>query len=65
MARIEQSAGACTIVVYTDGSPFWPEITLTSVSGQKVTAMVDVASLHDIRYCISRVLDQLAEAAPR
>ncbi len=59
MARIEQSAGGAMVSVYTDGSPLWPDVSITQANGQVITARVAVNDLHDLRYCIDRVLAQL------
>lgn len=57
--KIEQSAGACTVSVYTDGWPRWPEFVIIANNGEKHTVLGSVDHLHDLRYCIDRVLAQL------
>lgn len=57
--KIEQTAGRCGVEVYTDGTPFWPEITIEANNGEVVEVRVSVAELHNLRYCIDRVLAQL------
>lgn len=56
MNPIQQTAGECTVTVYTDGAPLWPEINIAGTKSQ-----TSLATLHDLRYCIDRVLAQLPE----
>jgi hypothetical protein len=51
MAKIEQTAGRSSVVVYTDGYPLCPEITVGDANYRG-----SVADLHDLKYCIERVL---------
>jgi hypothetical protein len=53
--KIEQTAGDVSLVVYTDGAPLFPQLTVAGGEPQRLT----VNSLHDLRYCIDRVLAQL------
>lgn len=57
--KIEQSAGACTVSVYTGGWPLWPEFTIIANNGEEHTVCGSVDHLHDLRYCIDRVLAQI------
>lgn len=58
--RITQTCGNVRIDVHTGGHPLWPEIEIDTQSGQGVVnARVDVSYLHDLRYCIDRVLSQI------
>ena len=59
MSRIEQTAGGCSIVAYTDGAPIWPELEIVANNGEAHVIRVSVAHLHDLRYCIDRVLARL------
>ncbi len=59
MSEIVQAAGGSRIGVYTDGWPHWPKVSLTQANGEVVSATITVADLHDLRYCIERVLAQL------
>lgn len=58
-----QSAGRCTVRAYTDGWPIWPEIEITANNGVVHEVRVGVEDLHDLRYCIDRVLAQLGDRA--
>lgn len=60
---IAQSAGRCLVRVYTDGSPLWPEIEIEANNGTLHEVRVSVQELHDLRYCIDRVLAQLGGRA--
>lgn len=57
--KIEQQAGSCRIEVYTDGSPLWPEVSIIGANGSENVSRVRVKDLHDLRYCIDRVLAQI------
>lgn len=57
--KIEQSAGGCEICVYTDGWPLWPVLRVKAINGEATEARLCVSDLHDLRYCIDRVLAQL------
>jgi hypothetical protein len=57
--KIEQTAGACTVSIYTDGWPRWPEFMIIANNGERHTICGSVDHLHDLRYCIDRVLAQL------
>ena len=57
---IRQTAGNCSIEVYTDGWPLFPELTITGLNGDVVSVRVMTGDLHDLRYCIDRVLSQLS-----
>jgi len=60
---VAQSAGDCSVKVYTDGHPLYATIEIDTRSGQGTkSAHVEIAYLHDLRYCIDRVLEQLAHA---
>lgn len=59
MTKIRQAAGTVSIEVYTDGSPLWPEIKFEASNGTQLDVRTDINSLHDLRYCINRVLAQL------
>lgn len=61
--KVEQSAGRCRIEVYTEGSPLWPEIEIVANNGEKHRVRVSMGELHDLRYCIDRVLTQLGKGA--
>lgn len=54
-ALIKQSAGDVSIACHTGGWPVRPEIRIADHE----TIRVHVAALHDLRYCIDRVLAQL------
>jgi len=57
---IEQTAGSVGVRVFTDGWPRWPQIEIDTQSGQGVVScQVGVEYLHDLRFCIDRVLAQL------
>lgn len=60
---IIQSAGRCRIRVYTDGSPLWSEIEIEANNGTMHEVRIGVEELHDLRYCIDRVLQQLGNPA--
>ena len=59
MSPIRQTAGACMIEVYTDGYPLFPQITIKQPNSDVVVSRGSVADLHDLRYCIDRVLAQI------
>ena len=59
MSAVRQFAGKCTVEVYTDGSPLWPEIIIVAANSDLHKVRVSMAELHDLRYCIDRVLAQL------
>ena len=56
---IHQSAGDIAIEVYTDGSPVWPTLRISDNRGEGHEIRLSVAHLHDLAYCIQRVLAQL------
>lgn len=53
---VKQSAGDCKIEAWTDGAPIWPELRIIANNGEEHQIRVSVAHLHDLRYCIDRVL---------
>lgn len=59
--KVEQTAGRCKIVVFTDGTPLWPKLTI--YDGERRSGApeqhLSVADLYDLRYCIDRVLASL------
>lgn len=59
--KVQQQAGNCEVVVYTDGAPLWPDITITAANGDRHKIRATRSELHDLRYCIGRVLAQLEE----
>lgn len=56
---VQQSAGKVKIDVYTGGSPMWPRIFIVENNGEQHEIHTDVKTLHDLRYCIDRVLNML------
>lgn len=55
MSIIKQSAGDMKLTVYTDG---WPlQFYLEDAQGQQMR--LSLSDIHDVRYAIDRVLDQL------
>jgi hypothetical protein len=58
---IKQTCGQVTISADTHGSPVWADL---AIDGQTVNHRLSVGDLHDLRYCIDRVLTQLATASP-
>lgn len=56
---IEQKAGEIEIVAHTDGSPIWVNVKI----GRTEADLLNVSDLHDLRYCIDRVLKQLEGGA--
>lgn len=54
--RIAQQAGGVEVYAYTDG---WPISVTVKIDG--IEHRVGVSGLHDLRYCIERVLSQLPE----
>jgi hypothetical protein len=59
--HIEQSAGDARVSVWTNGWPRFFDIEIA----RETSARVEVECLHDLRYCIDRVLSQLAEEDTR
>lgn len=57
--KVQQSAGKAEVEVYTDGAPLWPRVRLTENNGERHEIHTDIKSLHDLRYCIDRVLSML------
>jgi hypothetical protein len=61
VSAVRQSAGNCHLEVYTGGSPLWPDLRVMQPNGQKVEVRMTEPDLHDLRYCIDRVLTMLGE----
>jgi hypothetical protein len=61
--KVEQKAGRVGVCVFTDGSPLLPVITIRKSNGELIEARVSMAELHDLRYCVDRVLAQLGVQA--
>jgi hypothetical protein len=59
MSQIEQAAGDVRVRVYTDGSPMATYVTIRARNGEPHEIRGRIADLHDLRYCIDRVLAQL------
>ena len=61
MARIEQKAGAFEVSTYTDGVPFFYSVRHieTYREDDVVLRNMKTSDLHDLRYCIDRVLSQV------
>jgi hypothetical protein len=62
---VRQTCGGAEVEVYTDGSPLFSELAITKINGERVKARLSINDLHDIRYCIDRVLAQLPSGGPR
>lgn len=56
---IRQTAGNCSITVYTGGSPLFPDLQIKAINGDDYSVKMNVNDLHDLRYCIDRVLAEL------
>lgn len=56
---IEQQAGKVAVRAYTDGSPVIIDLTILANNGDDHMIRTRIATLHDLRYCIDRVLAQL------
>jgi len=56
MARIEQKAGAFEVSTYTDGVPFFYNF---KYEDEEILHNMRTSDLHDLRYCIDRVLSQV------
>jgi hypothetical protein len=56
---IGQGAGRVEIKAYTDGSPISIVLYVTANNGERVEVRVWEDVLHDLRYCIDRVLAQI------
>lgn len=56
---VHQNAGKVEVEVYTDASPLRPRVFLTENNGERHEIHTDIKSLHDLRYCIDRVLNML------
>lgn len=59
MGKISQKAGKCEVEVWTDGLPLWPVFRIEAINGEVHEVRVSAAHLHDLKYCIERVLVQL------
>ena len=64
MNLISQSSGDCRVQVETDGSPLWAQLKITKLNGEFANTKITVSDLHDLRYCIDRVLAQLPQERP-
>jgi hypothetical protein len=60
--RIAQRAGRVAVEVFTDGAPLWPEIEIEANNGEAFRVRISTNELHDLRYCVDRVLAQLASS---
>lgn len=59
--KVQQRAGNCHLEVYLEGSPLWPTLTLTKLNGERVEARLSMEDLHDLRYCVERVLTMVSQ----
>lgn len=58
MAKIEQSAGEFRLETWTDGHPYWIKVFR---DGEELACSLTVSDLHDLRYCIGRMLAALGD----
>lgn len=59
--RLEQQAGHVALVARTDGSPIAIDISLIDMfNGTDTTARLSVDDLHDLQYCVGRMLTKIA-----
>ncbi|WP_343546763.1 hypothetical protein [Sphingobium yanoikuyae] len=61
---ITQKAGEIEITAYTDGHPVQIYVRLHAGQIDSVDYRLSVNDLHDLRYCVDRVLAQLQERKP-
>lgn len=61
---IKQKAGDIEITAYTDGYPIQIVVRLHAGQIDGVDYRLSVNDLHDLRYCVDRVLAQLQERKP-
>lgn len=59
---IQQKAGDCEVTIWADGSPAIVDLRVKANNGEVHEVRGTVSHLHDLRYCIDRVLSQLPEA---
>jgi hypothetical protein len=62
--KIEQKAGKVTITAWTDSSPTSINVEYQQWNGDIDTFRMRPEHLHDLRYCIDRVLAQIKDASP-
>lgn len=61
MSDVNATAGNARIWAHADGWPIWVDLVVSGINGAEVEVRVSTNDLHDLRYCIDRVLAQLGD----
>lgn len=65
VSHLQQNAGKVTIDAFTGGHPIQITVTYDQWNGERTDFRMNPEHLHDLRYCIDRMLAKIEEATRR